>query len=706
MPFHECLLKIFSLGFLVLSVTFLVLLPFLLFSPPHLLSCQQQSETSLDISQLYLEKDSYSSLRPFLSSPSSSTFLTAVVKTLSTIYRRIFPFHRGLFEDYVANCWVVSSPFLRIREKLSAADKTGDHSTQSFYMFISMILTLLGFLPACIGVYRHPTQQRFLQALFCSSSSFFLFSWMVHEKAILLPVTAILLSLFSQKKTYADFGCLYTLMATFSLLHLMQKDKAVFPWSLLVGFFFFLSSRLSPHLPLVSFSSSSSSLSSISSSLSSSISLLQKKLACVSKETFNRISAPRKSERDSPVNVNKENKLTSYVSLWRRCVSSFIGRDALHTEELSPLEGRCGAIQEKKSERVLERHRSLHVPCDRSFVRKRSVYRQSFSSEVSICLVYLRRLFILVSRWVYIHLRNSMNMMNIAFSPLSFRLNESQRLSSSSASVETRLSSSSSFPFHSSSDNSIAYILKERRENSSQLTREKKEISRRLLRLLSTLLSLLFDGDQYSPRKQAEEEQEERKDDFTPSNEEEEDIYFFYRFSLVKKIQFCVLGVTGVFAALQIFANPPKQFPYLFVYLNCCLHFLFFFFSLVMVTGSIWISPVGRSEEGKGTGAEDVVEDTHQENDESLLNEVYEPLYQDEHISSCHASSLVAEDVFFSSSELLVIPSQDGYATVRTLHHSVKRKEEKGELFRPVEGVRHRGRTRETKDVQNGWGDS
>lgn len=31
----------------------------------------------------------------------------------------------------------------------------------------------------------------------------------------------------------------------------------------------------------------------------------------------------------------------------------------------------------------------------------------------------------------------------------------------------------------------------------------------------------------------------------------------------------------------QIFANPPKRFPYLFVYLNCCLHFLFFFFSLV-----------------------------------------------------------------------------------------------------------------------------
>lgn len=354
----------------------------------------------------------------------------------------------------------------------------------------------------------------------------------------------------------ANFGCMYTLMATFSLLHLMQKDKAVFPWSLLVGFFFFLSSELSPHLPLLPFSSSSP-LSSVSRSLSSSIELLRKEQAWISKRTFKRVSAPGKSERDSPVNVNKENKLTSSsssVSLGRRCVSSFVDRDTRHTEGLFHLEGRRSEIQQKTNDAVPVQNKSLHVPCDRSVVREGRVYRHSFSTKVSICLVYLRRLFKLLSRWVYIHLRYYMNMVNIAFSPLSLRSHENPRLSSCSASVETRLSSSSSFPSHSSSDNFIAYILKERREKASQLRREKKELSRLLLQLLSTPLSFLLDGDEYSQRKHMEEQEEEGKEDRLshPFEEEEEEMHFFCWISLAKKIQTCVLGITGVFAGLQV----------------------------------------------------------------------------------------------------------------------------------------------------------
>lgn len=120
------------------------------------------------------------------------------------------------------------------------------------------------------------------------------------------------------------------------------------------------------------------------------------------------------------------------------------------------------------------------------------------------------------------------------------------------------------------------------------------------------------------------------------------------------------------------------------------------------MTVSIWISPVDRSEERKGEAAEDAIE-----NDRSLLDEIYEPLYRDEDISSCLASPLLAEDVvFYPSSEWLVIPAQDGYGTMKTHHHSVKRKEEKVDLRPGGEGVRHRGRARQTMDVQHGRGDS
>ncbi|CBZ52771.1 ALG6, ALG8 glycosyltransferase family domain-containing protein [Neospora caninum Liverpool] len=61
---------------------------------------------------------------------------------------------------------------------------------------------------------------------------------------------AVLLSRATQRVHFqgSDFGCMYSLMATFSLFHLMEKDALVFPAVLLLLAFFFLSSLLVPHL--------------------------------------------------------------------------------------------------------------------------------------------------------------------------------------------------------------------------------------------------------------------------------------------------------------------------------------------------------------------------------------------------------------------------------------------------------------------------
>lgn len=122
---------------------------------------------------------------------------------------RIFPFNRGLFEDKVANFWCASNVVLKWRERVS----------RSMLVKFSAGLTALGFLPS-VGVMLNSgwrmrmsaasnvaekdqedqeKQTPFLPllpyALLTSSFSFFLFSFQVHEKTILVPLLPMTLLL-------------------------------------------------------------------------------------------------------------------------------------------------------------------------------------------------------------------------------------------------------------------------------------------------------------------------------------------------------------------------------------------------------------------------------------------------------------------------------------------------------------------------------
>merc|ERR1719316_828408 len=78
----------------------------------------------------------------------------------------------------------------------------------------SAAVTAAACVPAGASCCRHPTHERFLNALLASSFAFFLFSWQVHEKAILLScVPAVLLN-----------RTAFVVMAAFSLLPLLAKD--------------------------------------------------------------------------------------------------------------------------------------------------------------------------------------------------------------------------------------------------------------------------------------------------------------------------------------------------------------------------------------------------------------------------------------------------------------------------------------------------
>uniref|UniRef100_A0AAF5RW64 Alpha-1,3-glucosyltransferase n=1 Tax=Wuchereria bancrofti TaxID=6293 RepID=A0AAF5RW64_WUCBA len=103
---------------------------------------------------------------------------------LMQILHRIFPFYRGIFEDKVANFWC----FLNVFYKLKDNFETG------VLLRISTIIVLVTNIPWLVCLFCHPTMTNFKYCLLTSSLSFFLFSFQVHEKSILLvALPAILL---------------------------------------------------------------------------------------------------------------------------------------------------------------------------------------------------------------------------------------------------------------------------------------------------------------------------------------------------------------------------------------------------------------------------------------------------------------------------------------------------------------------------------
>ncbi|KAJ7784548.1 glycosyltransferase family 57 protein [Mycena metata] len=157
----------------------------------------------------------------YLGTPTSLSFLLLFLPFLPPFaptsaildpISRIFPFARGLFEDKVANFWCASNVVFKWKNWASSA----------FLVKLSAGITALGFLPTVLVFMRiawqtqltpgakpppHPPILPLLPyALLTSSMSFFLFSFQVHEKTILLPLLPITLLLSGAPLDSTVFG--------------------------------------------------------------------------------------------------------------------------------------------------------------------------------------------------------------------------------------------------------------------------------------------------------------------------------------------------------------------------------------------------------------------------------------------------------------------------------------------------------------------
>ncbi|GMI71874.1 hypothetical protein like AT5G38460 [Hibiscus trionum] len=139
------------------------------------------------------------------------------------VLSRLAPFERGIYEDYVANFWCTSSVLVKWKKL---------YTTQSLRIF-SLAATLLTCLPSMVQQILAPSSKGFLYALLNSSFSFYLFSFQVHEKSVLLPLLPLTLLALEERQPLLWL----THFAMFSMFPLLHRDKLVVAYIALYALF-------------------------------------------------------------------------------------------------------------------------------------------------------------------------------------------------------------------------------------------------------------------------------------------------------------------------------------------------------------------------------------------------------------------------------------------------------------------------------------
>ena len=145
--------------------------------------------------------------------------------TLSQSLHRIFPFSRGLFEDKVANFWC----------SLHTVHKLTIYSLAPLRR-ISLLCTLASILPACMTISLFPLPSILPYALASCAWGFFLFSFQVHEKSVLLPLLPMTILLGGggglSATTRAWVGWA-NMLGAWTLFPLLKRDELRVPYAVL-----------------------------------------------------------------------------------------------------------------------------------------------------------------------------------------------------------------------------------------------------------------------------------------------------------------------------------------------------------------------------------------------------------------------------------------------------------------------------------------
>lgn len=98
---------------------------------------------------------------------------------------------------------------------------------------LCMTTTLAAVLPSSIKLLLNPTKHFFLLSLINSSLAFFLFSFQVHEKSILIVTLPIILNY----PLNPNASVWFLMISTFSMFPLLHKDNLLIPYIALNGIY-------------------------------------------------------------------------------------------------------------------------------------------------------------------------------------------------------------------------------------------------------------------------------------------------------------------------------------------------------------------------------------------------------------------------------------------------------------------------------------
>ncbi|ROW11325.1 hypothetical protein VMCG_00886 [Cytospora schulzeri] len=164
----------------------------------------------------------------------ANAFYWPVIEQLVQMVHRVFPFARGLFEDKVANFWCALNVLIKLRKYPS-----------DLLQKASLAATLAFSLPPNLILFFKPKRELLPLAFATTAWAFFLFSFQVHEKSVLLPLMPMTLLLAGNNglgKTTRAWVGFANILGSWTMFPLLERvhlrvPYAVFTllWAYLLG---------------------------------------------------------------------------------------------------------------------------------------------------------------------------------------------------------------------------------------------------------------------------------------------------------------------------------------------------------------------------------------------------------------------------------------------------------------------------------------
>jgi alpha-1,3-glucosyltransferase len=148
-----------------------------------------------------------------------------IIQQLAQMIHRVFPFARGLFEDKVANFWCALNVVIKLRQ----------YPTELLQR-ASLLATLAAIAPPCLVIFFKPRKELLPLALATTAWAFFLFSFQVHEKSVLLPLmpmTVLLAGKHGLSKNVRAWIGFANMLGVWTMFPLLQRVDLRIPYYVL-----------------------------------------------------------------------------------------------------------------------------------------------------------------------------------------------------------------------------------------------------------------------------------------------------------------------------------------------------------------------------------------------------------------------------------------------------------------------------------------